>query len=285
MSMSEKHLHPVVCGVLVVLWLAVCAHEARAQLAGKVPEDLEGVGVVEHREAKLPLDLTFTDDLGREVRLGDYFNQDKPVVLTLNYLSCPMLCTLQLNGLVDVMKELDWTPGQEFEVVTLSFDPTETYRLAREKKQNYIKSYDRPEGAAGWHFLVGEPSPVKQLTEAVGFTYRWNEERQEWAHAAVAVVCTPDGRISRYLYGLMYEEKTVRLSLVEASEGRIGSPLDQIILYCFHYDADAGRYAPVARNIMRAGGALTMLLLGSTLGMLWWRDARRRATQIKEAES
>ncbi len=254
----------------------LCVPPVRAQRAEPLPKELEGIGVTEHLEAHIPLQLEFVNEDGRPVRLGKYFTGKRPVILTLNYYLCPMLCTLQLNGLVEAMRSLDWVPGREFEIVTVSFDPTETPRLARLKKRNYITEYGRPGAAAGWHFLTGSQESIDALTGTVGFRYVWNDEAKQWMHVAALVICAPDGRLSRYLYGVMYEPQTLRLGLLEASQGKIGSTIDRILMYCYHYDASKGRYAPAAMNIMRTGGVLTVILLGILLVWLWRRDVRRR---------
>jgi protein SCO1/2 len=264
---------------LLVLLVHLSGMGAMAQEGGRaepLPTELEGVGVTEHRDGVLPLDAEFQNERGRPVKLREYFDGERPVLLTLNYYRCPMLCTLQLNGLIEGLQAARWVPGDHFEWVTVSIDPSETPELARAKKMNYLADYDWAAAAGGWHCHTGREADVRALADAVGFGYRWNEARKEWMHVAAAVVCTPDGRISRYLYGVQYEPRTLKLSLIEASEGKIGSALDQIILYCYHYDADAGRYAPAAMNIMRAGGILTLLTLGSTLSAFWLREARRR---------
>jgi protein SCO1/2 len=188
-----------------------------------------------------------------------------------------MLCGLVTNGLLESLKQMDWTPGQEFEVVTLSFDARETSTLAGLKKQNAINALGRPDAAAGWHFLTGSEQDVAAVTEAVGFAFRWNEPTDQFLHAAAIFVCTPDGRISRYLYGIEYDPQTLRLSLVEAADGKVGSSFDRFLLFCFHYDATAGKYAPAARNLMRAGGLVTLLALGGLLTAFWRRERRRRA--------
>lgn len=250
-----------------------------------LPQELEGVGIIEHLDGKIPLDLKFTDETGREVVLGDYFGKDRPVLLTLVYFSCPMLCTLVLNGMIDALRQVDMTPGKEFEIVTVSFDPTETATLAKFKKQNYLNEYGRPEAGPGWHFLVGGAAEIRALTDAVGFGYKWNAEQQQYVHQAAIYVVTPDGRLSRYLYGVMFEPRTLKLSILEAGKGKIGSTLDAIVLYCFHYDANSGKYAPAAVRIMRAGGILTVLILGSVLSTLWARDRRRRRSSPPGVES
>jgi protein SCO1/2 len=251
---------------------------ARAERTEPLPKELEGVGITEVPGARIPQELTFLDESGKAVRLADYFAAGRPVILTLNYYRCPMLCGLMLNGLLEGLKELKWTPGREFEIVTVSIDPLETPTLARLKKQSYMEDFARPEAVAGWHFLVGRPESIKALADAVGFHYRYNEERKEYAHPAGLFVATPDGRIARYLYGVVYEGRTLRLALTEAAEGKIGSSADQLLLFCFHYDAKEGRYVVAATKIMRFGGGATALILGLWLVTWWRRSARRENT-------
>ncbi|MEZ4655374.1 MAG: SCO family protein [Candidatus Eisenbacteria bacterium] len=259
----------------MVCWLSV-AGLAHAQVVTAVPKELDEVAIVEHRNEMLPLDLAFTNEDGETVHLGDYFRQKRPVLLSLNYYGCPMLCGLQLNGMVEAFKEMDWVPGDQFEVVTVSINPRETHKLASLKKQNYINAYGSPEAARGWHFLTGQQAQIDSLAQAVGFEYEYLEDSGEYSHAAVAYVATPEGLLSRYLYGVVFDPKTLRYSLVEAGDGHIGTPLDQVILYCFHYDASAGHYTPVVMNIMRAGALLCLVLLGALLSGHWWREHRRR---------
>jgi protein SCO1/2 len=280
------------------LWLGalgaslLCTHlpAARAEAtdqegrAEPLPDELEGIGITEHLNATLPLDLAFTDDEGRAVRLGDYFRGQRPVILNLVYYQCPMLCTLVLNGVTEGMRGLAWTLGQEYENVTVSINPAETAELARVKKENYLAEYGKPGTAAGWHFLTGRQEEITALAQAVGFGYRFDPETNQFIHTAATFVCTPDGRISRYLYGIEYEEQTFRLALLEASQGRIGTQLDRLVLYCFQYDAEAGRYAPVAINIMRIGGAISAVALLGLLGWLWGRERRLRRLRAAQAE-
>jgi len=244
-------------------------------------EKLEGVGVDEKLNSPIPLDLTFLDENAQKVQLRDFFSEEKPVALTLNYYECPMLCTLQLNGLAEAIKDLGFVPGKEFELVTVSINPEETPELARSKKQNYISYLGNPEASLGWHFLTGEEDNIRALADAVGFRYRYDPETGEFAHVAVVVVLTPQGIISRYLYGVQYEAKVLRLSLIEASRGEIGTPLDKIILYCYRYDASAGRYTPIAMNIVRLSGLITLGVLGFLLGTFWIKDIskQKKATQ------
>jgi len=263
-------------GSAMSLVLCLAAAMVSAQSAERLPAALEEVGVKEHLDAKLPLDLEFVDENGATVRLGDFFDGERPVILTLNYYRCPMLCGLMLNGLVEGLEQVDWTPGVEFEMVTVSINPLETPELAKAKKQNYLKRYERPAAARGWHFLTGQETNIRRLAETLGFGYSYDPESGQYAHAAVIFVATPDGRVARYLYGIEYPPKRLRLALMEASEGEIGGALDQLIMYCFHYDPSNRRYAPVAMNIMRVGGGATALVLGLALGSFWILDVRRK---------
>ena len=268
-------------GTMVMLCLWIGSGVARAQLAEEIPKALEEVGITEHLDAKLPMELEFRDEDGISVTLGSFFDGERPVILTLNYYRCPMLCGLMLNGLVDGLEQLEWTPGQEFEIVTVSINPLETPALAKEKKQNYIKRYGRPSAMAGWHFLTGREPEIDRLAETVGFRFVYDPVEKQYAHAAAIFVCTPDGRVARYLYGIEYPPKRLKLGLLEASEGKIGSTLDQLILYCYHYDPSSRRYSPVAMNIMRVGGGATASILAVTLGIFWFREWRRRKSFAK----
>jgi len=261
------------CGL--ALWLGL-AGDAVAQRQAPAPEALAEVGVDEHLGAQIPLDLRFRDESGRDRTLASLFQGDRPAILTLNYSDCPMLCTLVLNGMVDGLQELAWTPGKDFEVISVSIDPLETFQRARLTKQRYLRSYGRPETAAGWHFLTGRAENIQRLADAVGFRFKYVEQEKQYVHAAVIIVCTPQGRVSRYLYGVQFPDQTLRLSLVEAGEGKVGSTLDRVLLFCFHYDADAGRYGPVARNLMKLAAGMTCALL--MLGMIpYWLRRRSHA--------
>lgn len=281
MRSSRRHPGHLAAAVTLVGALLACA--APAQVNTGVPREMEGVGVTEQLGAQLPLDLEFVDESGRPVRLGDYFDGRRPVILTLNYYNCPLLCGLLLNGMLEAIKPLTWTPGQEYQLVTLSFDPLEGPQLARAKKQNYINEYGRSDAANGWHFLTGKREPIKALTAAVGFSYRWDEAQQQWMHPATLIICTPDGKVSKYLGGVTFDPRTIRLSLVEASEGKVGTLFDQIFLTCYHYDANAGRYVGSAVAFMRLGGGLTLAALAVTLVVVWRIDAARRARRGRGA--
>jgi protein SCO1/2 len=232
---------------------------------------LRDVGFDQRLGESVPLDLTFRNERGESVQLGDYFGE-KPVVLTLIYYECPMLCTLTLNGLVSALDLLAYDVGEQFEVVTVSFEPKETPEMAAAKKEVYLRKYDRPGAEQGWHFLTGDAESVAALTAAVGFRYAWDDFTQQYAHPSGILVLTPDGRLARYLYGIEYAPKDLRFALIEASEGRIGSPVDQVILYCYQYDPQTGKYGAAIMRILRAGALVTVLALGGLLAVMWRRD-------------
>ena len=259
----------------LLVWLAAMG-SSRAQLSEELPPDLSGVTLTQRLDETLPLDLQFTDQNERTVRLGDYFGRDRPVVLTLAYHSCPMLCSLVLDAMVRALSEVDLAPGEAFDLLTVSIDPRESPLRSRMTRQRYLSAYGRAGADRAWQFLRGDEASIRSLAEAVGFGYRYLEESGEFVHPATLIVITADGRISRYLPGLQHDPKTVRLSLVEASEGRIGSVVDQFLLYCYRYDAEEGRYAPVAMRIMRIGGGVTILLLGAFLLTLGRRNRESR---------
>ncbi|HEX7175062.1 MAG TPA: SCO family protein [Pyrinomonadaceae bacterium] len=217
---------------------------------------------------QVPLDAVFRDEAGREVRLGDYFRKGKPVVLALVYYECPMMCNQILNALSGSLVAVSFTAGTEFEVVTISFDAREGPELAARKKATYMKRYGRGEGGdAGWHFLTGGQESIDRITKAVGFNYVWDEQSKQFAHSSAIMVATPEGKLSHYFYGIDYAPKELRLALVEASAGKIGSPVDQLILFCYHYDPITGKFAPVM-NVVRAGGVLTVLGLVALIVVL-----------------
>jgi protein SCO1/2 len=247
---------------------------APAGAEDNLPEALRGVGFDQNLGAPVPLDLDFRDESGAEVILGDYFGE-RPVILTLVYYECPMLCTLVLNGLVQSLRAVPFDVGKDFEIVTVSFDPTETPALARRSKETYVTSFGRPEAEAGWHFLTGSESAIEALTAAVGFRYTYDPELKQFAHASGIMILTPDGRLARYFFGVEYAPKDVRLGLVEASEGKIGNLIDQVLLFCFHYDPEEGKYGAAAMNGIRAGGVVTLAAIGLYLLRSIRRDRRR----------
>jgi len=225
------------------------------------PPYLTNVGIEQHLDSPVPSDLAFMDDSGHPVKLGDYFGK-KPLILNLVYYNCPMLCGEELSGLSASMRMIKFDVGNEFDVVTVSFNPKETPELAAAKKQEYLKRYGRPNAVAGWHFLTGPAESINALTKAVGFQYQYDESKNQYAHATAIMVLTPQGRISRYFYGVDFPPKDLRMGLVEASQGKIGNAVDQVLLYCYHYDPAAGKYGAVVSNMLKIGGALTILVLG-----------------------
>ncbi|MDY7110404.1 MAG: SCO family protein [Planctomycetota bacterium] len=255
-------------------WVAPVAAQAPL-LTEDTPEALEDVTIIDRTGNEIPLDLSFVDESGKSVALADYFRPGRPVILTLNYYRCPMLCTLTLNGMVDALNEIDWAAGEDFDIVTVSINPEEGPELATMKKKGYLTQYDCPTAAEGWHFLTGEQANIEKLATAVGFKYRYVEETGEYAHAASIMFITPGGKVSRYMNDVMFDPKAVRLALVEASEGSIGSPVDRFMLMmCYHYDPEAGSYAFSAMKLMRLVGLLTMLAIGVVLLVLWRRGPK-----------
>ena len=231
------------------------------------PPYLTNVGIEQRLDSQVPPDLAFTDDTGRQVKLGDYFGK-KPLILNLVYYNCPMLCGEALVGLSASMKLVKFEVGNEFEVLTLSFNPQETPQLAAAKKAEYLKRYGRPNAAAGWHFLTGPADSINALTKAVGFQYQYDAAKNQYAHATAIMVLTPQGRISRYFYGVEFPPKDLRMGLVEASQGKIGNAVDQVLLYCYHYDPATGKYGAIVSNMLKVGGALTILFVGALILIL-----------------
>jgi protein SCO1/2 len=233
---------------------------AQGAPSNQVPGPLSRVAFEQRLNGQLPLDLPFTDEHGRAVKLGDYFGR-KPVVLAFVYYECPMLCTQVLNGLESALRVLTESVGREFDVITVSFDPRETAVLAAGKKQAYLERYRREGAAEGWHFLTGSQASIDALTEAAGFRYSWDEASQQFAHPSGIIVTTPAGRLSRYFFGIDFSPRDVKFALMESSFDRIGSLADQLLLYCYHYDAEQGNYGFVAMRAVQVGGAVTLLAL------------------------
>jgi protein SCO1/2 len=236
-----------------------------------LPPTLRHVGIDQHLNGQIPLDLTFRDESGKSVRLGDYFGR-KPVLLNLVYYECPMLCTLELSGLVRGLRGMSLRVGRDFNVVTVSFNPRETPPLAAAKKENYIRLYGHPEAAAGWHFLTGAEPSIDALAQAVGFRYVYDPKAAQYAHATGIMVATPQGKLARYFYGIDYPPGDLRLGLVEASQSKIGTPVDSVLLFCYHYDPNTGKYSLMILQLMQAAGVATVLGLGVFLLVLFRRE-------------
>jgi protein SCO1/2 len=242
--------------------------------ADEQPAALRGIEIEQRLNSQIPLDLAFRDETGRAVRLHDYFGS-RPVVLALVYYNCPMLCTQVLNGLTSALGVVSLDAGRDFDVVAVSFDERERPADAAAKKVAYVSRYHRPEGDRGWHFLTGDKSSIAALAAAVGFRFRYDGDRDQFAHASAIYVLTPDGRLSRYFYGIEYPPRDLRLGLIEASEGRIGTPVDRVLLYCFHYDPKTGKYGAVVINIVRLAGGATVLALAAAILVLSRRHRHR----------
>ena len=268
-------------GFALLAWLAAAAAflslapGSAAQLAsdpmqsvGVRPELLKQVGIDQKLNQSIPLNLAFRDENGQTVQLAQFFGQ-KPVILTLVYYNCPMLCTQVLNGVESGLKELPSDIGKQFEVVTISIDPTESHVLAKVKQEMYVGMYGRPGAAQGWHFLTGDEPQIKQLADALGFRYAYDPDTKQFAHASAIMLLTPEGKISRYFYGIQFPSRDLRLGLVEASEGKIGTPVDQVLLFCYHYDPKTGKYGLLISHVIQAGGALTVLVLGIAMLILF----------------
>jgi protein SCO1/2 len=259
-----------------IMLLLIFSLSVFGQVVQENDPQLQGIDVTEHLGEYIPLDLQFTNDKGEFITLDHYFNKGKPVIIVMAYYECPMLCTFVLNGLTDVASKLSFTPGKEYQIVTISIDPKETARLARVKKETHIEALKKSGAENGWDFLVGAESSSKRLADALGFKYYYDEERDEYAHPAVIFVITEEGKISRYLFGINYQEKDLRFALMEASTGNIGDVFDKFLLYCFHYDPEEKAYVIFAGNVMKIGGVITILLLGIVLITLWKKESNRK---------
>lgn len=241
------------------------------------PADLANIGIDQRLNQAIPLDLEFTDESGNRVKLGDYFHEGRPVILNLVYYTCPMLCGEELAGESSALSMLKFMPGKEYEIVSVSFNPDETPKDAAAAKKTYIarinEHLDHKTDGSGWHFLTGQQPQIKQLADAVGFHYRRDPQTKQFIHATAIMIVTPAGRIAQYYYGVEFSPKDIRLGLIEAARGNIGNVVDQVLLYCYHYDPKTGRYGAVITNIMRLAGAATMLILGGFLIVMFRHDA------------
>lgn len=266
--------------MLVLMAGTLLAQSARGPMMGGImsppanqrPPGLEFVGIEQHLNAEVPGDLEFRDELGNAVKLGDYFGRGRPVILNLGYYQCPMLCSELLEGLVGSMKALTFQLGQDFDVVTLSFDPRETTEMAAAKKRDIMKRYGRANAASGWHFLTGRADQIKILTDAVGFQYQFDPKTGQYAHATAIVLLTPDRHIAEYFYGVEFSPRDLRLGLVQAGQGKIGNITDSVLLYCYHYDPRAGKYGAVISNVLKIGGLATILILGTFVFVMYRAD-------------
>lgn len=267
------------CLLALLLGLGMTGKAGAHHTAEHEPAVLRQVGLDQRLQEFIPLDLPLRDARGRPVLLGDYFGS-QPVLLTLAYYHCPNLCPLVLDGLLRSMRALPLTLGEHFQVVTVSINPADTSAMAAAKQAHYVQGYGRPEAARGWHFLTAEPEAIQRLTQAVGFRYVYDAARDEFVHASGIMLLTPQGQLARYFYGVEYAPRDVRLGLVEAASQKIGSPIDQLLLLCYHYDPQSGTYTMAIRRTLRLAGAATVLALGMFIGVLWRRERYQSTAPI-----
>jgi protein SCO1/2 len=243
----------------------------------EIPPQLKDVGIEQKIGSRIPLDAEFDNEAGQKIKLGELFGK-RPVILAPVYYECPMLCNMVLNGMLRSLRVLKLNAGKDFDVIALSFDPEETPKLAAAKKQEYVERYKRAGAEAGWHFLTGKVADIRKVTDAAGFRFKKDPENGRWAHASAIMVATPDGRLAQYFYGVEYSARDLRLALIDAAQGKAGTMVDQILLYCFHYDPTTGKYSLTVLNIIRAGGVATVLALLS-FWLAMYRDNRKRGKQ------
>jgi protein SCO1/2 len=271
----------VMVAIVSVLSALVVAPRAHAQPAGFTPPELQHVGVREHLEGQLPLDTVFRDHTGKQVKLRDYFDGVHPVVLTFAYHSCPVLCGMVLNNEADGLKEIGWSIGKEYRAVTISIDPEDPLDRTQAKRKSILYEYGRP-GTEDWTFLLGDAIAIKQVADAAGFEYQYDERQKQWGHPSVVMIVTPDGKMARYLYGLEFPPNDLRLGLIEAKKGKSISTVEQIIMYCYHYDPQGGKYVLVANRVMQVGAGGMALILFGVLGSLWARELKRARANKKK---
>jgi protein SCO1/2 len=240
-------------------------------------QPLQGIDIEQNLEGKISGDLVFRDESGKTVKLADYLG-DKPVVLTPVYYNCPMLCTMILNGVLKTLNAMSFEVGKEFDIVTFSFDPAEDSEMARKKKNTYLNKYDRPGSEKGWHFLTGEQEQIAQLTDEIGFRYKFDEATNQFVHASGIMVLTPDGTISKYFLGVEYSPRDLKFALMEASQNKVGTAVDKLLLYCYHYDPSTGEYGVAIMNVIRILGTATVVVLVTFMVVMLRRD--RKKTQL-----
>lgn len=256
------------------LLMAVLTFALPAQAKEYVPPALQGVDIQEKLGESVNPDLVFTDHTGAERTLGDLLAGDVPVLLTLNYYRCKMLCSLQLNALTTAIKGAKWVPGDQYRIVTVSIDHRENWELGRDKRESYKKSLGM--GDVDWTFAVGAEDQIKALADSLGYSFQYDPVQDQWGHTAAVFFLTPQGKISRYLYGLTYISRDLRFAVLDASEGKVGTSVDRFIMSCFHYDSSIGNYQPFAWGVMRAGGAFIVASLSLLMGFMWRIERRRQ---------
>jgi protein SCO1/2 len=258
--------------------VSVATPTPASEASSGIPPELQAAGITEKLGNRVPIQsLTFTSESGTEVPLSSYFSRGKPIVVAMVYYECPNLCNFLLNGLTDTLKKMDWVPGNQFDIVAVSINPQEGPELAAKKKAAYIASYGKPEAAKGWHLLTGKESQIKQFAFELGFGYTYDQKEKQYAHSAALFVLTPEGQLSRILYGIEFKPRDLRLALVEAADGKVGSVVDRFLLFCYRYDPSLRSYSVYLFNVMRVAGLITALTMIVTLGITWRRQLKPRS--------
>lgn len=264
--------------LLSLVALAMAVKPAGAQVSPHAARAYEGVGLSPRLGALVPARASLVTSDGKDVLLGSLLGNERPVVLTFVYHTCPMLCSALLDGLTRALEDIPWTPGKDYDLLSVSIDPGDTPELSRQQRERYLRRLDRP--GADWHFLTGEENDIRSLAQAVGFGYRWVEEQQEYAHPAAVIVLTPGGGVSRYLPDVAPGARELRAAMVEAADGKLGTLSDRVFLYCFQYDAASNSYVMTAKSAMRVGGLFTALVLALGLSLLWMREGRAKRQSL-----
>jgi protein SCO1/2 len=277
-SIARRVVMAAVAAICAAGLAATASAQAMKTQEEATPRELRSVKIDEQLDAQIPLDVTFKDPEGNPVRLGDLVDGKRPTLLTFAYFNCPVLCSLILNSAVEAMSKIPWTIGKEFDVITISIDPKEAPSRAQGKREALLRQYGRADAEHGWHFLLGDEKAIARVTDAVGYRFHYDEETQQFAHPGALILLQPNGRVSRYLYGLEYPPNDMRIGLLEASEGKQISTVEQVLLFCYRYDPHQGKYVIVATRVMQIGAGGMALVLGCFLGLFWYRE--RRATKL-----
>lgn len=250
----------------------------RAETSNGLPNVLKKVGIEQKLGDQMPLDAVFKNEDGKQVKLGEYFGKGRPVILALVYYECPMLCNEVLNGLTGSLKGISFDAGKDFDVVSISFDARENEKpdLAKNKKAGYLERYARPNSENGWHFLTGTQEEIDKVTKAVGFNYEYDQQSNQFAHAGGVMIITPEGKISRYFYGIDYAAKDLKFGIMDSAQNKVGNPAEQLLLYCFHYDPSTGKYGLAVINVIRIGGVLTLLGMGGMFFVFWRYNKKKK---------
>ena len=269
-------LRQLIAGIVLLISFTSWAYDPNdvTRQLNEVPKKIEDVGIDEKLGEQIDLSLKFQDDKGEVVTLGKYFDNKRPVILSMVYYNCPSLCNLHLNGLIEALKPMKWSAGQDYQIVAVSMNHNEDYMLAGPKKANYIKEYGRSDSERGWHFLTADKNTIDTLADQLGFRFKWLEEEKEFSHASAAMILTPGGQISRYIHGVKFLPNTIKMALLEASDGKIGSIVDQVLMYCFQFDPKKSKYTIYSWRVMQIGGLVMILVLAIFLAPMWLRERR-----------